>query len=65
MTDDDTPWFQIALCATFCVLLAINLYLIERDGAERGECYGNRTCNAGLVCASETCVRLPDGGLHE
>jgi hypothetical protein len=31
-------------------------------GTERGACYGNATCNEGLSCLSETCVRLPDGG---
>ena len=31
-------------------------------GSERGPCYGNGTCNAGLICASQLCVRLNDGG---
>lgn len=31
-------------------------------GHEQGHCYGNRTCHEGLVCASDICVRLPDGG---
>ena len=26
-------------------------------GAERGACYGNGTCNQGLVCLSQLCVR--------
>jgi hypothetical protein len=29
------------------------------DGAERGRCYGNGTCNTGLVCLSDLCVRPP------
>jgi len=29
------------------------------DGAERGDCYGNGTCNAGLTCMSGLCVRPP------
>jgi len=29
------------------------------DGTERGACYGNGTCNAGLACMSNRCVRLP------
>lgn len=29
-------------------------------GSERGPCYGNGTCNAGLVCLSNLCVR--EGG---
>jgi hypothetical protein len=28
-------------------------------GTERGACYGNGTCNAGLVCLSDLCVRPP------
>ncbi|MCB9561804.1 MAG: hypothetical protein H6708_15480 [Kofleriaceae bacterium] len=28
-------------------------------GTERGACYGNGTCNDGLVCLSELCVRPP------
>ncbi len=32
------------------------------DGTERCACYGNGTCNAGLVCASNLCVRLGSGG---
>ncbi len=29
------------------------------DGTERGRCYGNRTCNDGLMCLSDLCVRPP------
>jgi hypothetical protein len=29
------------------------------DGAERGRCYGNGTCNEGLLCLSAVCVRPP------
>ncbi len=32
------------------------------DGTERCSCYGNGTCNAGLVCASDLCVDLGTGG---
>lgn len=28
-------------------------------GTERGPCYGNNTCNEGLTCASDLCVKLP------
>ena len=27
-------------------------------GRERCRCYGNETCNDGLVCASELCVKV-------
>jgi hypothetical protein len=29
------------------------------DGTERGDCYGNGTCNEGLTCMSGLCVRPP------
>ena len=29
------------------------------DGAERGRCYGNGTCDEGLLCLSDVCVRPP------
>jgi hypothetical protein len=32
-------------------------------GTEKGACYRNNTCNAGLVCLSELCVRIPEAGL--
>jgi hypothetical protein len=32
-----------------------------RDGTETCPCYGNGTCNAGLVCASNLCVLLSSG----
>lgn len=31
-------------------------------GSERGPCYGNGTCNAGLVCRSERCVAPASSG---
>src|SRR5436853_305957 len=34
----------------------------QQAGRERGPCYGNRTCNKGLTCASGLCVRIPDNG---
>lgn len=30
-----------------------------KEGSERGACYGNGTCNDGLVCLSNLCVRPP------
>jgi hypothetical protein len=32
-------------------------------GTEKGACYPNNTCNAGLVCLSQLCVRIPEAGL--
>lgn len=47
-------------------LPAIAVFLVlascERSGGpgkERGSCYGNGTCDPGLVCMSELCVRPP------
>ena len=33
-----------------------------KQGGERQDCYPNGTCNMGLVCLSNTCVSLGDGG---
>jgi hypothetical protein len=32
-------------------------------GGERQSCYPNGTCNAGLICLSDLCVRPADGGI--
>src|SRR5438034_9890567 len=32
-------------------------------GTERGPCRSGRTCDPGLVCLSDVCVRMPDGGI--
>ena len=37
----------------------------KQSGAEGGPCYANGTCNKGLTCASNLCVRLPDAGTQE
>ena len=34
----------------------------KAPGTEGGPCYGNKTCNAPLVCLSNLCVRLHDAG---
>jgi hypothetical protein len=36
-----------------------NGWAAAAEGTERGACYGNRTCNDGLVCLSDLCVRPP------
>ena len=32
----------------------------SRTGHERGPCYGNKTCDTGLVCLSEVCVKTEE-----
>ena len=34
----------------------------KQSGVEGGPCYANGTCNKGLTCASNLCVKLPDAG---
>lgn len=29
----------------------------SRHGEERNPCYGNKTCNGGLICKSDLCVK--------
>lgn len=44
------------------IAIALALAACERSGGpgkERGSCYGNGTCDPGLVCMSELCVRPP------
>lgn len=36
----------------------------EQNGTESGPCYPNGTCNEGLTCASNRCVRV-DGGVTD
>jgi hypothetical protein len=31
----------------------------KKTGSEGGACYGNGTCDEGLTCASDLCVKLP------
>ncbi len=45
------------------VLLALLPGCDPTPGVERGPCYPNGTCNAGLTCASQLCVRFPDGSV--
>lgn len=52
-----------ALTLTFLTLSLVACG--ESQGEERGPCYGNGTCNTGLVCLSDVCVRdtgAPDAG---
>lgn len=45
---------NLAIAAFFALSL---IACGDAEGEERGPCYGNGTCNAGLVCLSEICVR--------
>lgn len=44
------------------VVLSLTTCAKKETGAEGGPCYGNGTCDAGLVCLSSLCVRPGDGG---
>lgn len=49
----------------WCILVllcACSSEIAPEPGTERGPCYGNGTCNSGLVCASDICVFLGDAG---
>jgi hypothetical protein len=47
----------IAFAATGCGQSTLSA------GTEKGPCYRNNTCNSGLICLSQLCVQLPEGGL--
>jgi hypothetical protein len=53
----------VAVSALVVVCCGSEDYAAE-PGTETGPCFKNGTCNAGLVCASDRCVRLDsaDGG---
>ena len=48
----------LALCAA-CAKQQGNETTTAAAGTERGPCYGNGTCNEGLICLSDLCVRPP------
>lgn len=48
-----------AWCAIAFGLLLASCEKSGGPGKERGSCYGNGTCDPGLVCMSELCVRPP------
>jgi hypothetical protein len=53
----------LALTAALALALALAAcHHAAPAGTERGPCYGNGTCNDGLTCASELCVRVGGGG---
>jgi hypothetical protein len=46
----------IVACALLCAACSQKSVPV---GAERGPCYGNGSCNQGLVCLSDLCVQPP------
>ena len=48
---------ELFLAATVTAAISLVACAPER-GTERGDCYPNSTCNAGLSCRSDRCVRL-------
>lgn len=64
-----TPWRSGALLFSVCMAFAAcsddeptgadNSSDAPVQGSERGACYPNMTCDAGLVCASDLCVMSP------
>jgi len=57
MRASDWPWLGLL------AFLTAGCQDTFQIGTEKGPCYRNRTCNSGLVCLSELCVRLPEGGV--
>ena len=49
----------LVLSTLACQLLAC---AVKDEGAEGGPCYGNGTCDPGLVCLSNLCVKPADAG---
>lgn len=57
-----TPWIVAALALALALGgcgKAADAPAAAPAGTERGACYGNGTCNDGLVCLSALCVRPP------
>jgi len=58
----------LAVCVALLALAVVSACAKQRpaesgtsvaNGSERGDCYGNGTCNEGLICLSNLCVRPP------
>jgi hypothetical protein len=54
------------LVAGFCLLTAVGgcKSRAAEPGTESGPCYGNGTCNEGLRCQGNACVRFADGAAN-
>jgi hypothetical protein len=44
------------------VFVVLSVHFFQPDGGERQSCYPHNTCNAGLICLRNLCVKPPDGG---
>ena len=59
--DPDGLWTAAMVFAVISLIgqgIACGITLYRADtGHERGRCYGNKTCNTGLSCLSEVCVK--------
>jgi len=69
MHTDGDVMFRVVAAALLSAVVVIALFkfygIANAPGVERNVCYGNGTCDKGLVCASDTCVKMPmpDGGI--
>lgn len=55
----------IALASIVFWLCSCSAPKSSAEGAEKGPCYGNNTCNEGLSCYSDLCVKAPDSSSHD
>jgi hypothetical protein len=55
-------WLALAALAALVVVAGCGGSSGKAAGTEGGPCYGNQSCNAGLTCASNLCVRLSGSG---
>src|SRR5262245_1658642 len=57
---------SVGLALALSLSLAMACSSGPAAGSERGPCYGNGTCDTGLVCLSNLCVRqTTDGGTDD
>ena len=56
------PHMRISSASCVCLVVLLLAGCGTPDGSERGACYGNGTCDTGLTCLSDLCVRSGDAG---
>jgi hypothetical protein len=54
---DTIPANLFVFALTIIVLMTITLLNMCSEGSERNHCYGNKTCDDGLQCRSNVCVK--------